>query len=52
MKNLENYGVLEMSSNKIQETSGGIIPLLVIITIDVFFFSTFAGAVYESDFAK
>lgn len=29
MKNLENYGVLEMNAKEIKETDGGIAPLIV-----------------------
>ncbi|WP_242203382.1 class IIb bacteriocin, lactobin A/cerein 7B family [Aestuariivivens insulae] len=46
MKDLENYGVLEMNAREIKETEGGIIPLLI-LAVDVFAVSFFAGAYYE-----
>jgi len=29
MKNLENYGVLEMNAKEIRETEGGLLPIVV-----------------------
>jgi len=47
MKNLENFGVLEMNAKEVKETDGGIFPLAIILLVDVFVYSAAAGYIYE-----
>ena len=51
MKNLESFGVQEMSSLEIKKTEGGIIPFLI-LAFDVAATSFFAGAAYEMYFGE
>jgi len=48
MKNLESYGVQEMGFKEIEETDGGIVPIiLAAYAFDVFALSFLAGVYYE-----
>jgi len=48
MKNLERYGVQEMGTKEVNETRGGIVPIIIAAyAIDLFVLSFMAGTYYE-----
>lgn len=46
--NLNNLNLVELNAQEVQEIDGGIIPLLLIMCVDAFLFSTMASKIYHS----
>ncbi|MBE7697179.1 MULTISPECIES: class IIb bacteriocin, lactobin A/cerein 7B family [Tenacibaculum] len=46
MKNLNDFGVQELSANEMENIDGGILPLLF-IAADIFIYSTTASYIYH-----